>query len=129
MANKAVNNETENKEVRKEETNMADQNQKPEGSEVSNPPAADNTQNTPAAPEPPKEGWFKKHWKKIAAAAGGVAALGLGLFAAEKYGEGRGACKAIASLPVSIEPDYDGSDELDDGNDLDDIPEADITEI
>lgn len=127
MANKAVNSETENKKVGKEETNMTEQNQvKPEENSV-NPPAADNTQNLPA-PEPPKEGWFKKHWKKIAAAAGGVAALGLGLFAAEKYGEGRGACKAIASLPVSIEPDYDGSDDPDD-MDLDDIPDVDVTEI
>lgn len=126
MANKnTVANDNQN-EV-KEEKNMAEQNQvKPEENSVSNPPAADNTQNQPA-PEPPKEGWFKRNWKKVAAAAGGVAALGLGLFAAEKYGEGRGACKAIASLPVSIEPDYDGSDDPD--VDLDDIPDVDVTEI
>ncbi len=126
MANKnTVANDNQN-EV-KEEKNMAEQNQvKPEENSVNNPPAADNTQNLPA-PEPPKEGWFKTHWKKIAAAAGGVAALGLGIFAAEKYGEGRGACKAIASLPVSIEPDYDGSDDTD--VDLDDIPDVDVTEI
>lgn len=126
MANKNAVAENNQNEV-KEETKMADQNQvKPEENSVNNPPAADNTQNLPA-PEPPKEGWLKRHWKKIVAAAGGAAALGLGLFAAEKYGEGRGACKAIASLPVSIEPDYDGSDDTD--VDLDDIPDADITEI
>jgi len=126
MANKNAVAENNQNEV-KEETKM-DQNQvKPEENSVNNPPAADNTQQNLPAPEPPKEGWFKKHWKKIAAAAGGVAALGLGIFAAEKYGEGRGACKAIASLPVSIEPDYDGSDDPD--VDLDDIPDVDVTEI
>lgn len=126
MANKNAVAENNQNEV-KEETKM-DQNQvKPEENSVNNPPAADNTQQNLPAPEPPKEGWFKKHWKKIAAAAGGVAALGLGIFAAEKYGEGRGACKAIASLPVSIEPDYDSSDDPD--VDLDDIPDVDVTEI
>ena len=127
MANKnTVANDNQN-EV-KEEKNMAEQNQvKPEENSVNNPPAADNTQQNLPAPEPPKEGWFKRNWKKVAAAAGGVATLGLGLFAAEKYGEGRGACKAIASLPVSIEPDYDGSDDTD--VDLDDIPDVDVTEI
>lgn len=129
MANKAVNNETENTVVRKEETNMADQNQvKPEGSEASNPPATENNnQNPPAAPEPPKEGWFKRNWKKVAAIAGAAAAAVTGIVVAEKYGEGRGACKAIASLPVAL--DYQSEDDSDDGDDLDDIPEVDITEI
>lgn len=138
MANKnAVAND--NQSNVKEGEKMADQqqnNQQVEGSEVKNPPAVDNTQNNQpapvvAAPEPPKENWFKRNWKKLAAGAGAIAGGALALFAAHQHGVATGfdkASEAYSHLADSYRGGGD-DDDTDDEDDQDDIVDGDFTEI